>query len=239
MSGNGRVAVDRGVFNHTVFQDEPYSEREAWLWLICEAVWKDGPIRMGRAVFSLQRGQCAISMRFAATKWQWSEARVRRFLDRLKKHEMICVKSDAVATQITICNYNTYQFANENGDAVATQYRRKQEEGNKGRIEEIEQDDGAEAPLSPSKYAFEGRHIKLLERDLERWRKAYPLLSLEAELSGLDSWAGKKGKEWFPAVSQSLAKKNRIALDRINLRRVELTTPKQATITRTGIDGRL
>lgn len=147
MSG-GVFAVARNIFEHDVFEPEPFTEREAWIWLIREAAWKPRRVRVGKKLCDLERGQLATSMRFMAGRWQWAEARVRRFLKKLKSDAMIEVVSDALATQITICNYNNYQRVSLPSDAVidadtdaaATQQRRKQED-----IKHIE--DRKEEPL--------------------------------------------------------------------------------------------
>jgi hypothetical protein len=135
MSG-GVFAIARNIFEHDMFEPEPFTEREAWIWMIREAAWKPRRVRVGKKLCDLDRGQLATSMRFMAGKWQWAEARVRRFLKKLKSDAMIEVVSDALATQITICNYNNYQRVSLPSDAVddagtdaaATQQRRKQED---------------------------------------------------------------------------------------------------------------
>lgn len=135
MEKAGVFAVARGVFDHPLFADEPFSEREAWIWLVGEAAWRPTRARVGRAIVTLARGQLAHSTRFMAAKWKWSEARVRRFLARLKEDAMIDVKTDALATQITICNYDAYQKVGMPTDAEATQRRRssdaEKKQGNK------------------------------------------------------------------------------------------------------------
>lgn len=108
MSG-GVFAVARNIFEHPKFSQEPFTEREAWIWLIREAAWRKRTVRVGKKVCELERGQLASTMRFMANKWQWSEAKVRRFLKSLKSDAMIDAVSDALATQITICNYDEYQ----------------------------------------------------------------------------------------------------------------------------------
>ena len=131
MSG-GVFAVARNIFEHPKFAQEPFTEREAWIWLIREAAWKKRTVRVGKKVCDIERGQLVSSTRFMASKWQWSEAKVRRFLKSLKSDAMIDAVSDALATQITICNYDEYQkvslpsdAANDAvGDALATQQRR-------------------------------------------------------------------------------------------------------------------
>lgn len=137
MEKAGVFAVARGVFDHPLFADEPFSEREAWIWLVGEAAWRPTRARVGRAIVTLNRGQLAHSTRFMAAKWKWSEARVRRFLARLKEDAMIGVKTDALATQITICNYDAYQKVGMPTDAEATQNRRSSDaEKKQGNIEE-------------------------------------------------------------------------------------------------------
>lgn len=98
----------------------------------------------------------------------------------------------------------------------------------------------AEAGPPPSKYAFEAKTIRLNQRDLDQWRKSFPSIRLEAELLALDEWAGREktaGKNWFSAVSGALAKKEREAFERVQLRKLELSTPKPPT--RQHIDGRI
>jgi hypothetical protein len=136
MSERGVFAIDRGIWEHPSFADEPFTEREAWQWLIGEASFKERTKRIGSIVLKLTRGQVAASLRFMADKWKWSEPRVRRFLKRLKTDAMIDAQSDAGITVISICNYNKYQRVSlprdadidAQSDAAATQQRRKVED---------------------------------------------------------------------------------------------------------------
>ena len=80
--------VARGVFDHPVFDGEPFTRREAWLWLIAEAQWKPTRKRAGRLLLNLERGQLAHSVRFMAMAWKWAPARVHRFLQRLQAEAM-------------------------------------------------------------------------------------------------------------------------------------------------------
>ncbi|MDO8596397.1 MAG: hypothetical protein Q7R45_07220 [Sulfuricaulis sp.] len=148
MAERGVFAVDRGVFDHPVFALEPFTEREAWLWLIGSAAWKAKRVRAGRATVDLERGECAFATRFLATRWQWSESRVRRFLNRLKIDAMVTTLATHETTRITICNYDKYAFGrrtddDENDglpDAPPTHRRRKEEELNKDKKEEVKKE---------------------------------------------------------------------------------------------------
>jgi hypothetical protein len=110
MAEQGTFSVARGVFDHPVFAREPFTEREAWLWLIAEAQWKPVRKRVGRVIIALQRGQLAHAVRFMAQRWCWPRMRVHRFLQRLSAEKMIRYESGTLAGRITICNYEDYQL---------------------------------------------------------------------------------------------------------------------------------
>lgn len=118
---SGYVRISRGFFEDAAFADEAFTEREAFLWLIFEASFLAREVRVGSAVVQLKRGQIAASTRFMAKAWGWSEARVRRYLDRLKNRRMAERVTDAGVTVVTLCNYDKYQAYTRVADAPATQ----------------------------------------------------------------------------------------------------------------------
>jgi hypothetical protein len=125
----GYIAVPRDIFGHESFADEPYTEREAFLSLVADAVWKARRIRLNRGAVDLERGQLLTSSRFLAERWQWPEPRVRRFLNRLsgrrandaqtasqddaqnetRSYALIDTRPTRDGTIITIRNYDTFQ----------------------------------------------------------------------------------------------------------------------------------
>jgi hypothetical protein len=115
----GYVRVYRRTWEHAMFRDEPYTRREAWLWLISEAAWKPTQVRIwpipGRAgvVINLERGQVAHAERFLAEKWGWSRSKVRRFIRDLTSERMVSRATAQPAAQaisvLTICKYDEYQ----------------------------------------------------------------------------------------------------------------------------------
>jgi hypothetical protein len=109
LSERGVFAVDRGIFDHSVFAREPFTQREAWIWLIAEAAYKPRTKRADGKVISLQRGQLCHALRFMAEAWQWSKSRVDRFLDMIEKQDMIRRESGTRTPVITICKYDEYQ----------------------------------------------------------------------------------------------------------------------------------
>jgi hypothetical protein len=110
VSERGVFAVDRGIWNHPLLASkEPFSRREAWLWLVSEAAWKPRVRCIGSAVIDIVRGQLAHSIRFIAEAWNWPKSNVARFLACLKTETMIDTKTVRGLTVITICNYDEYQ----------------------------------------------------------------------------------------------------------------------------------
>jgi hypothetical protein len=109
MSERGVFALDRGWFDHPAFAREPFTEREAWAWLISEAAWKPHKRRADGKVIEIGRGQLCHALRFMADAWGWSKSRVDRFLDRLEKQDMIERQSGTRTPVITLCNYDKFQ----------------------------------------------------------------------------------------------------------------------------------
>ena len=85
----GLYTISRAVFEHPAFKSEPFTEREAWVWLIGEAQWKSNRKRINGQIVELERGQLSHSIRFLSIRWAWSISRVNRFLKRLKTETMI------------------------------------------------------------------------------------------------------------------------------------------------------
>ena len=128
---SGTINIARDLWDDAAFQDEPFSEREAWVWLIAEASWKPRERRVGKVVVSLSRGQLAHSTRYLADIWKWSHAKVRRLLDRLERRNMIRREPGTGVTVISIIKYDTYQNGGKPSGTAAAQQRHKREEGGK------------------------------------------------------------------------------------------------------------
>lgn len=107
----GTVNISRSIWADTAFKDQPLTEREAFMWLIMEASFVPREKRVGNVVVNLDRGQLACAVRFMADAWGWSKSTVQRFLDRLKKRDMIGTDSGTGVLVITVCKYDEYQTA--------------------------------------------------------------------------------------------------------------------------------
>jgi hypothetical protein len=215
--------MHRGWQDHEVFGGEPFSKRDAFVYLVENAAFRASRVNAPAGQVDLQRGQLCTSLRYLAKAWGWSEAKVRRCLTSLKKSEIIDAHTDAGQTVITICNYEKYQgegcVADATTDARPTQQPRvadanyKKDKEDKELREEVARD--AREPVSPSagKYAFDGETIRLIARDYDKWLSTFHAIpDLRAELVSIDAWFAdqpeeKRGK-WFLLTTQMLSKKH-------------------------------
>lgn len=131
---SGWFRMERGWRECDVFaMDEPFTEREAWAWLIEKAAWKSCVRRAGKGErIDVDRGQFHTSLRTLGSIWGWGKNRVSRYLDRLECHDMIGTVAGQSGLLITICNYAKYQDARDGQEAadgtVSGQSRDTQEE---------------------------------------------------------------------------------------------------------------
>lgn len=146
MSDGGWIAVDRGILEHPLFErrKHPYSELEAWIWLLLKAAWRERRQWAVGRMFDLERGQLLASPRYLARHWQWSEGSARRFVARLAAENMVRAETDSKLTRLTICNYDKYQLERlANGAPPAHDRRKKEQVNNTG-------DGGGDAPRGKS-----------------------------------------------------------------------------------------
>lgn len=125
------VRISCDILDSPVFKPEPFTEREAWMWLIMHAAWKETRHRLGNEVMPVERGSLFVTLRELQSAWRWkSDFRVRSFLDTLEKEAMIERKNNAGKTHVTICNYDKYQSRDNQEqrteNASATQAQRKE-----------------------------------------------------------------------------------------------------------------
>lgn len=194
MSELGVFAVDRAVFSHPLLTTgEPFSRREAWLWLISEAAWK--PRKVGRigAVIELERGQLAHSVRFIADAWGWSKSSVDRFLTRLKTGTMIGTSTGTGLLVITICNYDAYQrlgLPDRDSNRDAERDTSGTAAGQTRNIQSIKEEDmsepagGSDAP----KPKTEKRARVVYTPEYEELWRLYPSTEGMSKMDGFKAW---------------------------------------------------
>jgi hypothetical protein len=110
MQPSGVYAVARAFWTDADFPPEPYTQREAWLWLIGMAAWQ--PVRLRGntgSPINLERAEFSFAVRFMAEKWRWHRNKVDRFISSLEKRDMIRDVSRDGSQVYSINSYNDFQ----------------------------------------------------------------------------------------------------------------------------------
>lgn len=110
----GWIKIHRDLANHWIAQDMEKLGR--WLDLLMFASHKENKVLMGGKLVEVKRGQMIASCDFLAKRWKCSKSTVSTFLDLLESDGMIERCTERKITHLTICNYESYQQA-DNEDA--------------------------------------------------------------------------------------------------------------------------
>ena len=89
----GYMIVLRALWDSKLFRPGPFTEREAFFWMMKEAYYADERSWINGIGFDLRRGQFVHGCAFMAKAWNWmtpkgkpNEKQVERFLKRLVKN---------------------------------------------------------------------------------------------------------------------------------------------------------
>ena len=181
--------MQRGWQDHHVFANEPYTEREAWEWLIGNAAYEDRKRRIGPHVVDVPRGSVVASLRFMQRAWRWkSDARVRNFLSRISIEGMIEVSKNEKQnlTQIALCNYDNFQLPERSENAAKTQPERKLKQINKSSSLRSEDKSSISDAVEMFNLLAVDNGWPKVQAVTERRKSA--LVSRLKELGGVDGW---------------------------------------------------
>lgn len=106
----GVFAVSREFFDDPDFDPEPFTQREAFLWLVAKSAWKPHRTRGALGSVDLERGEFCFSVRYLAERWKWSKSRVDRFISALEKRDTIRDASRDKEKIWKINKYNDFQI---------------------------------------------------------------------------------------------------------------------------------
>lgn len=109
MDEKGVYGVARSIWDCDAFMKQKFTQREAWLWLVGAAVWKQASVNLDGRRVTLERGEFAFSLRFLAKKWKWSKDGVSRFFLLLKNEDMIRDTARDGVKVYLIAKYNEFQ----------------------------------------------------------------------------------------------------------------------------------
>jgi hypothetical protein len=117
------MVVSRSWWSDPRFGNEPFTEREAWFWLLSAASFSKKPrqTHIADRTVTVGYGQLATAIRCLAANWGWHRCKVERFLTKLATETLIETGSETGVTVVTICDYTKIQtFRRETETPVET-----------------------------------------------------------------------------------------------------------------------
>lgn len=137
--------MHRGWQDDPVFDDEPYTQREAWEWLISKASY-DGTQKFNIKGFvcCLPVGQLSYSFSYMAKAWGWSKAKVKRYVDRIDDANMVETMTERGQIVITICKYEKFQLKEKKSETITDEIRNDERNASETKYKEKEVNEGKE-----------------------------------------------------------------------------------------------
>lgn len=133
---SGWIKIHRSITNHWLYTEKRvFSKFEAWNDILLTVNYTDAKTIIKGSIYEVKRGQSILSLDSWSKRWNWDKSKVRRFLNTLQLDNMIVIKSDTVTTQLTVCNYESYQ-GERNADETQMKRKRNASETQTTPIEE-------------------------------------------------------------------------------------------------------
>ena len=111
---NGWIKLYRQLNEHWLWQEsKTKSKLEAWIDILLMVNHKEKKVPLGNELITVTAGSKITSIRQLCDRWNWSNTKVKAFLELLQKDEMIVYKSDTKKTVITVVNWDFYQSIEE------------------------------------------------------------------------------------------------------------------------------
>ena len=133
---SGWIKIHRSITNHWLYTEKRvFSRFEAWNDILLTVNYTDAKTIIKGSLYEVKRGQSILSLDSWSKRWNWDKSKVRRFLNTLQLDNMVVIKSDTVTTQLTVCNYDSYQ-GERNADEPQMKHERNADETQVKPIEE-------------------------------------------------------------------------------------------------------
>ena len=187
MNGNGWIKIHRDIKEHWVFQRDDYFK--AWIFLLLRANHQYRKTLFSDVIpeiVEIHRGEVVTSLKNLGKELGWSPSKVRRFLFKLEKDNMICIKDEKKWTHLSINNYETYQDK-RHGSETPTKRERNAGENN---IRMIKKDKKEKKSLSQKEQLLK------VKENLGDLKKKFPSVNVQLEFDKMQDWLLSSGKRY-------------------------------------------
>ena len=118
----GWIKLHRKIFDNPILtRSRIFSDLEAWIWILTNVNHDKAQVLIGADVMEVKRGEMITSQKKLCSTFRWGNSKLRNFLKRLYKCEMILIKTTTKLTQLTVIKYDTYQSVQPKNKSVLNQ----------------------------------------------------------------------------------------------------------------------
>lgn len=186
-ANNGWIKLHRDIKYHWVFQRDDYFK--AWIFLILRANHKDNKTLFSDVlpeIVEIKRGEVVSSLRNLSLDLKWSPSKVRRFLQKLQKDNMIVIHDEKRWTHLTILNYDTYQDVRIANETDVNQTRHRGENN----IRMKKKDKNEKKSLSQKE------QLDIISKDIKKFKLKFPNANVRLEFDRMSDWLLSSGKRY-------------------------------------------
>ena len=186
MGGNGWIKLHREIQHHWIFQRDEYLK--AWILLLIKANHKDFKTLVSDKipeVVIVKRGQVVTSLKKLGLELRWSPSKVKRFLHKLQKDEMIKIADEKRWTHLSINNYETYQYARH--DAETQQVRQR---------DAAEHNQIMEKKEKKKKNLSQKEQMQGIFKKTQELQRKFPNTNVKLEFERMSDWLLSSGKRY-------------------------------------------
>jgi hypothetical protein len=181
---SGWIKIHRSITNHWLYSEKRvYSKLEAWYDMLLTVNYSDSKTLIKGKLYNIKRGQSILSLDSWAKRWNWDKSKVRRFLNTLQSDNMIELKSDTITTQLTICNYESYQ-SERNADETPKKRKRNADETQTTLIEERKE--------NKENIYRSFANLQLTFEEFEKLNKDFTKQQIDSILDEIENYKGNK-----------------------------------------------
>jgi hypothetical protein len=190
MQGNGWIKIHRDIYNHWTFKDSNYLK--GWMTLLLKANHSDVKTlfeyRSGYSpeVVTIKRGDVLLSYKKFGFELGWSASKVKRFLVKLQKDEMIVIHNEKRWTHVTILNYDTYQYTRHTTDTPPNQ-KRHDTENNIRMNKKVKNE---------KKTLSQKEQLTIISKDIQGFKSKFPNANIQLEFDRMSDWLLSSGKKY-------------------------------------------
>lgn len=109
----GWIKVHRHIMENEYYFSEKFTKVQAWIDVLLLATHKERTVLIRGIELNLKPGQLCYSQKSLASRWKWNVKTVNKYLNSLKKREMVDTRKTNITTIISIKKWFLYQTDGE------------------------------------------------------------------------------------------------------------------------------